>query len=231
MLDQDVVIDMASQGFVMTGGFSNNSGIEFIYNEGARFRGPAWMLKMDVGPDFESYAEGLIVSIRNAAQYGYGIPVTAVKGSVKFIATGGVPTDQPDSGHIVNVNGSPYWFNGTAWYPMNITTSAISYSYTACTANATTYITIGTTSDITFLLHYTSNRNMGTVQQQSGTIMVQYDPTAGTVNYASNYIGNDLDFEIQADVSGGNVRLNIIVGNINANSLNFDYRIYSKLVT
>jgi hypothetical protein len=228
--DQDVVIDMAAYGFVMTGGFSNNSGLEFIYNEGARFRGPSWMLKMDSGPDFESYAEGLIVSIRSAAQYGYGIPVTAVKGSVKFIATGAVPTNQPDSGHIVNVSGSPYWFDGTAWHPMNITTYTF-ISYTTCTANATTNIIIGTTSDITFLLHYTSNRDMGTVQQQSGTITVQYDPIAATVNYASNYIGNDLDFDIEADVNAGNIRLNIIVGNLNANSLNFDCKIYSKFTT
>jgi len=104
-----------------------------------------------------------------------------------------------------------------------------SVSYTTCGASSTTNITIGSTTDISFLLHYTANRDMGTVQQQSGTIMVQYDPTAGTVNYASSYIGSDLDFEIQADVSGGNVRLNIIVGNANVNFLNFDYRTYSKL--
>jgi hypothetical protein len=72
---------------------------------------------------------------------------------------------------------------------------------------------------------------MGTVQTQSGTILVQYDSVGGGVNYSSNYIGDDLDFEIQADEDSGSIRLNIIVGNANVNSLNFDYKVYSKFKT
>ena len=104
-------------------------------------------------------------------------------------------------------------------------------SYTTCTYNTTTNITLGTTSDIAFLVHFTANRDMGTVQKQSGTVQVQYDSVSGTVNYTYSYIGEDLGVEIQADQSGGNIRLNIIVDNTNTNSLNFDHKVYSKFTT
>ena len=115
----------------------------------------------------------------------------------------------------------------------NLPGSASSFSkavsFTSCTYNATTNINIGTTSDITFLIHYTSNRDIGTVQGQSGTILVHYDSVAGTVRPPHRLaLGSDLDFDIEADESGGDIRLNIIVGNVSVNSLNFDYKIYSK---
>jgi len=101
-------------------------------------------------------------------------------------------------------------------------------AFTGCAASSTTNINIGTTSDLSFLIHYTTNRDVGTIKPQSGTIQVQYDSTTGTVTYANNWIGDDLDFEIQADEDAGNIRLNIIVGSVSGNSLNFDYKIYSK---
>ena len=105
-------------------------------------------------------------------------------------------------------------------------------NFTGCTANATTNITIGTTDDLSFLLHYTSNRDVGTVKRQSGTIIVQYDTTTGLVTYGfgAGYVGDNLDFNIEADENAGDIRLNIIVGNVSANSLNFDYKIYSKFI-
>ncbi len=104
-----------------------------------------------------------------------------------------------------------------------------SVSYTACAHTSTTNITIGTTSDISFLLHYTANRDVGTVEHRSGTIEVQYDPVSGGVTSKNGYLGPKLDFTITADESGGDIRLNIIVGSVNTNSVNFDYKTYSKL--
>lgn len=107
-----------------------------------------------------------------------------------------------------------------------------SVSYTTCTHSTTTNINIGVSStDISFLIHYTASRNTGTVEQQEGNIEVLYESVSGTVYYTSDYIGSDLGFTITADLDSGNIRLNIIVDNSVANNLSFDYRIYSKFTT
>jgi len=55
-------------------------------------------------------------------------------------------------------------------------------SYTDCADNATTDIVIGTTADVTYIVHYIAERNMGTVQKQAGTLTVLYDDVTGAVS-------------------------------------------------
>ena len=106
---------------------------------------------------------------------------------------------------------------------------ATEVSYTACTYNSTTNITIGTTANVAFKFHYVAERNTGSaVWKEFGNIDVGYDDTSGTVYYSSDFIGVDLGFDIEADVSGGNIRLNIIVDNSVSNNLSFDETLISK---
>ena len=138
----------------------------------------------------------------------------------------------------LNDTPSSYVANGYKVPHVNVGETALEFidgfyktaDFTGCASSSTTNINIGTTADLSFLLHYTSNRDVGTIQRRSGTIIVQYDSTTGLVTYGEGggYVGDDLDFEIQADESAGNIRLNIIVGSVSGNSLNFDYKIYSK---
>ncbi len=101
-------------------------------------------------------------------------------------------------------------------------------SFTTCPDNTTTNITIGTTtSDASFMIHYIAERDMTVVLRQSGTIEVQYDATTN-VYYTSSFLGPSLDMTIEADFSGTDIRLNIIVGSFNTNDLSFDYKITSK---
>jgi len=102
-------------------------------------------------------------------------------------------------------------------------------SYTDCADNATTDIVIGTTADVTYIVHYIAERNMGTVQKQAGTLTVLYDDVTGAVTVFRSSVGPLLDFEITGDTNAGNIRLNIVVGDDNVNNLSFDSRIVSKL--
>ena len=102
-------------------------------------------------------------------------------------------------------------------------------SYTACTYNATTNITIGDTDDVSFRLSYIAERDIGTVQKQAGTIDVLYDDVSGVVSYSSDFIpATDLGFTIEADQNAGNIRLNIIVDNAYAENVSFDQTLISK---
>ena len=102
-------------------------------------------------------------------------------------------------------------------------------SYTDCADNATTNVVIGTTADVTYIVHYIAERNMGTVQKQAGTLTVLYDDVTGAVTVFRSSVGPLLDFEITGDTNAGNIRLNIVVGDDNVNNLSFDSRIVSKL--
>ena len=62
-------------------------------------------------------------------------------------------------------------------------------SYTTCADNTTTDIAIGDSDDRSFLIHYIAERNMGTVQQQSGEITVNYDSVSGDVDVSVNLMG------------------------------------------
>ncbi len=101
-------------------------------------------------------------------------------------------------------------------------------SYTACTANSTTNIVIGsTTTDVALVFRYVAERNTGSVVEKiMGDIEVIYDDVADDAAYFSTAIPGagdvDLGMGITADVSGSDIRLNIIVDNSNANTLSID---------
>jgi hypothetical protein len=113
-------------------------------------------------------------------------------------------------------------------YVDGLVTEAISWS--TCPYNDTTDVVIGsTTTDVSFYLHYTSERNTGGFfQVENGTIYVVYNNDNGNVAYHSEYVGVDNGFDIEADVSGTDIRLNIIVDNSIANNLSFDWKLISK---
>ena len=102
-------------------------------------------------------------------------------------------------------------------------------SYTTCQYGDTTNITIADMSTAGSLrIHYFMERDMTVVLTRSGYIDVQYDPVTNNVYYAVDYLGTDLGVTIEADRSGTNVRLNIIVDGSLANNAFFDYKIISK---
>lgn len=93
-------------------------------------------------------------------------------------------------------------------------------SSTTCPDNATTNITVGTTAlDEFFTVHYIAERGS---EKQSGTIMVMYDDNGPSASYSSEYIGADLGFGIEADLSSGSIRLNIIVDNSSTDDVVFE---------
>jgi len=95
-------------------------------------------------------------------------------------------------------------------------------STTACDYNDTTYITIGDTTDLGFKFRYEAKRDITTQWAQSGDIDLVYDSIAGTVSYGSSYVGTDIGLDIQADKNAGNLRLMLIVDNVNTNNLTFN---------
>lgn len=136
-----------------------------------------------------------------------------------------LPSQSGKEDYVLKTNGtSAYWGEESGGG-----SSSTVVSYTTCTHSATTNITIGTTSDVSFKLEYVAERNTGAaVQKQFGEIDVGYDDVSGAVYYYSDYIGASLDFDIEADVSAGVIRLNIIVGSSTSNDLSFDETIIHK---
>ena len=98
---------------------------------------------------------------------------------------------------------------------------SVSYAYTLCTANSTTNITIGDTSDVSFKMIYMAFREMSVVDQRLGELTVMYNDVNDSVYYTSDHVGEDLGLSITADKSGTNIRLNVAVDNTNANDLLF----------
>lgn len=105
-------------------------------------------------------------------------------------------------------------------------------SWTTCTYNATTNIVIGsTTTDVGFIIHYISERlSGGPFQVENGTISLAYNGDTGNTHISSEFVGVDNGFDIDSDVDGTDIRLNIIVDNSIANDLTFDYKIMSKFI-
>ena len=105
-------------------------------------------------------------------------------------------------------------------------------SYTSCPANTTTNIIIGsTTTDVAFTMEYVAERNTEPdIQKITGEIRVLYDDVGSFVSYFSDFIPDyiDLGMSITANLSGSDIRLNIIVDNSNSNTLSFDYSITHK---
>ena len=67
------------------------------------------------------------------------------------------------------------------------------------------------------------------IRKEMGRIMVLYDDNIPGVSYASQYIpGTGLGLDIQADVSGTDIRLMVIVDNTNSNNLSFDATLKHK---
>lgn len=101
-------------------------------------------------------------------------------------------------------------------------------SYTDCPDNTITYISLGTTADVAYRIHYVSERNIVPARKQSGMIDVLYDDVAGTVSVYNDYVGADLGFALTGDINGGYVRLIVTVDNSTTNNLLFDYKTISK---
>lgn len=105
-------------------------------------------------------------------------------------------------------------------------------SYTSCPANTTTNIIIGsTTTDVAFTMEFVAERNTEPdIQKITGEIRVLYDDVGSFAAYFSDFIPDyiDLGMSITANLSGSDIRLNIIVDNSNSNTLSFDYSITHK---
>ncbi|KKK59034.1 hypothetical protein LCGC14_3038430, partial [marine sediment metagenome] len=153
-------------------------------------------------------------------------------GASGLMLTLGVNGLEYNADHSSDQNSNDRWVPDKAYVDTAVggeTSVTKTISYTNCPDDSTTDITIGDTDDVSFLFHYVASRDMGTVQQQAGMIEVLYEAVSGTVHYSSSYIGSDLDFTIEAsDESNGDINLNIVVGDVNANDLSFDVRLYSK---
>jgi len=100
--------------------------------------------------------------------------------------------------------------------------------YVSCPANSTTDLTIGDDGDLSFVIHYQCYRDISGKKHQAGTIKILYDPDQESVSCLSSYLGTDIGLDIEADESGGDLRLNVIVDNTNANPVYFDWKFYSK---
>lgn len=175
--DEDVQIKMLTRNYLLTGGTSGKSGIQFDYStEVARFMGPAFWLDASTGIDLYSYTEGNIVSVRNSAQSGYGIPITSVKGSIQLQVTGGVPSNQSTGGHIVNVSGQPYWFDGSIWHPMGISGSGL-YTFDSGMTEVAGNVDIGglLTSNVVFTGGGLYNMELGTSASKLNQFKVYAD--------------------------------------------------------
>jgi len=108
--------------------------------------------------------------------------------------------------------------------------------YTSCIYNETTDIVIEAVStNSSYKLHYGATRDVGTVTFQGGNIEVVYDAVSDNVYYYSDYPDSnppgdaDIGMTIEADFTGGYIRLNIIVDNSFSNNLFFNYKIISKI--
>jgi hypothetical protein len=125
---------------------------------------------------------------------------------------------------------------GMVFYSDTLTASQYSrwqqIGYNTCPNNTTTDIVVANTSQLATKFHYTVKRDIGTVKTTSGSIEIHYDVVADTVICYWDHLGDsnyDLGYDITADRSGTDIRLNIIVDNSTSNDLFFDERLISTM--
>ena len=164
------------------------------------------------------------MNIGNSGTYWGGVYGTTfyVDGAARSIA-------QDSSGAMIFTDdiGGPYTLDEL----ISGGAAGLTIAATDCPDDTTTDITIGDQiSQKYFVINYRATRTMGgTVTMQSGTISVLWNNTASAIYCDSSYIGGDVGMTITADApSNGDIDLNIIVDDTNANNLSFEGHIITK---
>jgi len=103
-------------------------------------------------------------------------------------------------------------------------------SYSTCNHSTTTDINIGVTSAVALELNYIAERNTGAVvEKEMGSVKVLYDDTSNSIVATSvESYGPDIGISFTADISGSDIRLNVVVDNSVANNVSFDWNLVHK---
>jgi hypothetical protein len=120
--DDDIVIDLDTHGFQMYGGVSGTTGIWIQYDDEEMWvRHTDSIMKMQSnGVDFQVPTDGTILQARRSTTYGHGLSQTTIQGNVYLIDITSEPgTDPNEAGHLANIGGDPFWFDGSDWIDLS----------------------------------------------------------------------------------------------------------------